>query len=93
MAIEMVRVSSKGQIVLPKEIRDEAGITAKDKLLVITDERGILLQKVDERQAKKDLNALMNYFNAKFREAGITRRDVENEIRAVRAEKYGKASS
>ncbi len=93
MVIELVRVSSKGQVVLPKEIRDEAGVTKQDRLLVITDERGILLQKVDERQAKKDLRSMLDYFREKFRKAGITRADVEKEIKAVRAEKYGKVGS
>jgi len=93
MAIELVKVSSKGQVVLPKEIRDEAGVAERDKLLVITDERGILLQKVDERQAKKELLSMLDYFGEKFRKAGITKADVEKEIRAARAEKYGKAGS
>lgn len=37
---EVVRVSSKGQIVLPKTIRDKLGIEAGIKLLVATSGEG-----------------------------------------------------
>lgn len=46
---EVVRVSSKGQIVLPKSIRDKLDIQAGKKLLVATNEEGkILLTKLED---------------------------------------------
>ena len=36
----VVNVDSKGQIVLPKDLREKAGIQANDKLAVIGVERG-----------------------------------------------------
>jgi antitoxin PrlF len=45
---EVVRVSSKGQIVLPKRIRQKMGIEPGKKLLVATDGGSILLRKLED---------------------------------------------
>lgn len=45
---EVVSVSTKGQIVLPKKVRQKFGIEPGKKLLVATDERGILLRKLED---------------------------------------------
>lgn len=45
----LVRVNDKGQITLPKQCREVFGIKSSDTLLVLVDEdRGIALVKVDE---------------------------------------------
>jgi AbrB family looped-hinge helix DNA binding protein len=51
--VSMVSVDDRGQMVLPKELRDKAGIKAGDKLAVISMEQGgevccISLIKADE---------------------------------------------
>ncbi len=44
--MSMVKVGPKGQIVIPKEIRDMFGITVGENLLIMADsERGIALHK------------------------------------------------
>ena len=45
---EVVSVSSKGQIVLPKRIREKFGIEPGKKLLVATDQGNILLRKLED---------------------------------------------
>lgn len=45
---EVVSVSSKGQIVLPKRIRQKLGIEPGKKLLVATSEDNILLRKLED---------------------------------------------
>jgi AbrB family looped-hinge helix DNA binding protein len=49
----MITVDERGQMVLPKDVRDRAGIKARDKLALTTIERDgkiccILLTKADE---------------------------------------------
>jgi len=45
---DVVRVSSKGQIVLPKRIRQKFGIEPGKTLLIATNETNILLRKLED---------------------------------------------
>ncbi len=84
--IDIVTISSKGQIVLPKKIRDEAGLAEQDKLLIVSDKEQIILKKVSKEKARKKLRELMDYFAEKFKEKNITEEDIKKEIEAVRKE-------
>lgn len=47
--IATVKIGSKGQIVIPKEVREIFGMKAGDSLIILADaERGIVLQKSEE---------------------------------------------
>jgi AbrB family looped-hinge helix DNA binding protein len=46
MDLGITKVSDKGQIVIPKEVRDNMGLVEGIKLLVISDGDSIILQKV-----------------------------------------------
>mgnify|MGYP000915591507 CR=1 FL=1 len=43
---DVIKVSSKGQIVIPREIRKRLGVKGGEKLLVLTRDGDILLRKV-----------------------------------------------
>ena len=45
---DIIKVSSKGQIVIPKEIRKKLGVKGGEKLLVLTRNGDILLRKTEE---------------------------------------------
>jgi antitoxin PrlF len=45
---DIVKVSSKGQIVIPKDIRKRLGVKTGEKLLVLSRDREILLRKAQE---------------------------------------------
>ncbi len=44
----IIKVSSKGQIVIPREVRKKLGVKGGDKLLVLTRNGDILLRKTEE---------------------------------------------
>ena len=53
--IATVKIGSKGQIVIPKEVREMFGMKAGDSLIILADaEKGILLQK------SENLNNIVN---------------------------------
>ncbi len=70
----VIKVSTKGQIVIPKEVRAQFGIVPGKRLLVAVEEDVILLKKIEDlslgelgkrlaRQTKKegvDVDALVN---------------------------------
>jgi antitoxin PrlF len=45
---DVIKVSSKGQIVIPREIRRKLGVKSGEKLLVLTCDGDILLRKTEE---------------------------------------------
>ena len=45
---DVIKVSSKGQIVIPREIRKKLGVKGGEKLLVLTRDGDILLRKTKE---------------------------------------------
>jgi AbrB family looped-hinge helix DNA binding protein len=45
---DIIKVSSKGQIVIPREIRKKMGVKGGEKLLVLTRDGDILLRKAKE---------------------------------------------
>ena len=45
---DVIKVSSKGQIVIPREIRKRLGLKGGEKLVVLTRDRDILLRKAKE---------------------------------------------
>jgi len=81
---EVVSVSSKGQIVIPKEIRDAMGISKGEKFIVVSDRDAILLKRLKDGDLKKRMYKLLDYFSNKFEEADITKSDIEKEIAEAR---------
>jgi len=45
---DIVKVSPKGQIVIPKEIRKRLGVSAGERLLVMTEDKEILIKKLEK---------------------------------------------
>ena len=45
---DIIKVSSKGQIVIPREVRKKLGVKGGEKLLVLTRDGDILLRKTKE---------------------------------------------
>ncbi len=82
--VAVVSVSSKGQIVIPKDIREALGIKKGEKFVIVGDKNTILLKKIEEQKLKKRMLELLDYFADKFSEAGITEEDVEKEIAKAR---------
>ena len=74
MDIAMTRVSSKGQVVLPMDARDEAGFVEGEKLLVYSSKNMIILKKMESPE--KEFQKLAQ-FGAQFaRQKRIKKSDV-----------------
>jgi antitoxin PrlF len=83
MELEMTRVSSKGQVVIPGLIREKLGLKSGSQLMVFGEGDTIILKKValPSSSAKETLASVRQ----KVRSLGLTRDDVRQEIRRVRA--------
>ncbi|MEK6948619.1 MAG: AbrB/MazE/SpoVT family DNA-binding domain-containing protein [Nanoarchaeota archaeon] len=83
--IDVITMSSKGQFVIPKELREEMGLERQDKFVIAHDKDSILLKRISKEEANKAILKLMDKISDKFRKAGITQADVAKEIRKSRA--------
>ena len=78
----MIRVSSKGQIVLPKSLREKAGIGDGD-YIVIEEIDGILLI---EKPARSRLSMLTGKLRKSAASRGFKRQDLEKAIAETRTQ-------
>jgi antitoxin PrlF len=85
--IEVVTMSSRGQLVIPKRIRKEMGLQERDKFIIVRDSENVILRKIKKGQPDRKLLSLIDEFARKFEEARISPEDVKEEIRKARARK------
>lgn len=84
---EVTSMSSKGQIVLPKKIRDTIDLKAGVKFVVITDGENILLKPIKEPSIE-EFDALMDESRKWAAEVGLTESDILDAINTVRGRKH-----
>ena len=58
--IDMTKVSDKGQVVIPKEIRDRLNFNEGSKLLVIATEDAVILQRIETVAGKMRVKDIMD---------------------------------
>jgi AbrB family looped-hinge helix DNA binding protein len=84
-AIELTSLSSKGQVVIPQEIRNALHLESGSKFVVIADDEGIYLKPVAVPERHKLLK-LMEKTRKFASEAGITQAEINDTIAEVRKE-------
>ncbi len=57
--IDVTRVSYKGQVVIPKEIRDKLGFKEGTRLIVVATEDAVVLQRIEAVAGKIRVRELM----------------------------------
>jgi antitoxin PrlF len=84
MAEELVTMGTKGQLVVPKSIRDKIGLKPKDKFLVMGDKDFVFFKKVKIPSIKEDFERITRAASKIAEERGITDEDIAEEIKRVR---------
>ena len=86
MGIEFTKLSSKGQVVIPIDIRKEMGLKEGAPLAVTTNKDTILLKKI-KMPTLDDFEKLTAKTAEIARKRGITKKDIEEAICEVRSKK------
>ena len=76
-------LSSKGQVVIPEEIRVRLGLEPGAQFVVIAD-RDVVIFKLLEPPSLKDFAALVGRARQVAKQTGLTRADIAGSIRKVR---------
>ena len=90
MEIEITKITSKGQVVIPQDVRKEANIIDGEKFFVYASGDSIILKrtrKFKDTQSKEEFERVFKNAWKTAKEKGITRNDVEEELKAARANK------
>jgi len=82
MAEAVVKVTSKGQLTLPAEIRDDLSI-GEDDYLYVTEAGGLILMK----RIGVDPKEILNAFQRAAKEVGLTRKELNLAIQEIRRAK------
>jgi AbrB family looped-hinge helix DNA binding protein len=78
------KMSSKGQVVIPEEVRDALGLKAGSKFVVVG-EGDVVILKVVTPPSMSDFDDIIQEARRQARQAGMKRSDVTAALRAVRA--------
>ena len=78
------KMSSKGQVVIPEEVRDALGLKAGSKFVVVG-EGDVVILKVITPPSMLDFDDIIKEARRQARQAGMKRSDVTAALRAVRA--------
>lgn len=76
-------LSSKGQVVIPEEIRSRLGLKAGAQFVVVGD-RDVVIFKVLEPPAMRDFAALVGRIRRAVRQAGLKPADISRAVSKVR---------
>jgi AbrB family looped-hinge helix DNA binding protein len=80
------KLSSRGQVVIPEEIRTRLGLEAGDQFVVVGEGNVVILKAVQPPKVD-ELRALMDEAREAAEAAGVTPDDVDRVIREVRTSK------
>jgi len=81
--VATTRLSSKGQVVIPEDVRKALGLEVGAQFVVMGDGDTVVLKRIAV-PAKSELKALIVKVRSQVRRAGVKPRDVKEAIRSVR---------
>ena len=84
MEVKTTKVSSKGQVVIPLDVRQAAGMDTGDVLLVYGEKDTVMLKKIRRPNLKQEFLELFKRVNKKIKDLGLTEEDILRASEEVR---------
>ena len=81
--LEITSMSSRGQVVIPLDIREQLGLKEGEKFVVVGKDDTIILKKVT-MPSFKNFDKLLQKTQQFAKEKGITKADIEGAIKRAR---------
>ena len=82
--IATTKMSSKGQIVIPEDVRNRLGLKSGDRFMVIGDD-GVVVLKAHQTPDLSEFDELIESVRLQASLAGVTESDIEESIQEARA--------
>jgi AbrB family looped-hinge helix DNA binding protein len=83
MAEEIVKMSPKGQLVVPKAIREQIGFEPSDRFIAMAVEDGVIFKKIDI-DVEQEYDRLSQQVQERFEREDIDENAVEDAIEWAR---------
>lgn len=80
------RMSSKGQVVIPEEIRNQLGLKSGDQFVVVGD-RDVVILKALAAPSMKEFNSLIARARQQARKSGLKKSDIDAAVSKIRGRK------
>jgi len=82
MEQEVAVIGERGQVVIPKEVRDRLGLKPRTKLLVVMEGGAVIMKKLDLERERRELEALFKRVDRRIEKYGeMTEEEIDQIIR------------
>jgi bifunctional DNA-binding transcriptional regulator/antitoxin component of YhaV-PrlF toxin-antitoxin module len=81
---ELVKMSEKGQLVVPRRIREKQGFKSSDRFVAIDVKDGVLFRRVEIPEVKIEFEQLSKDIQSHFRKNKVKQSDVVEAVRWAR---------
>lgn len=78
--IELVKMSPKGQLVVPQDIREEQHFEPSDRFAPFSVKGGIFFKKVKMPDVKAEFTSLAKEIEKQFRKSNVEKKDVNEAV-------------
>lgn len=82
-AISTTKMSSKGQVVIPEQIRAQLDLEAGSRFVVVEDEDVVILKRITA-PTPGEFDGLIKQARAQARAAGLKKSDIDNAVKEAR---------
>ena len=82
--MELVKMSGKGQLVVPQDIREMARLSPGERFVAFPVREGVLFKRVDIPKVKLDFKSLTNEIEGQFKKNNIKKSDIKEAIKWAR---------
>ena len=84
MESDLVKMSPKGQLVVPQDIREKEGFRPGDRFLSFPVKEGVLFKKVEIPDVKVEFHKLSKEIESQFKRQKVTSKDVDEAVKWAR---------
>ncbi|MBU2633940.1 MAG: hypothetical protein KJ674_01720 [Nanoarchaeota archaeon] len=81
---ELVKMSPKGQLVVPKDIREKEKFSPRDRFVAVGINGGVVFKRVSIPDVKMEFQSLSREIAKKFKENKIKKQDIKEAVKWTR---------
>jgi bifunctional DNA-binding transcriptional regulator/antitoxin component of YhaV-PrlF toxin-antitoxin module len=82
--VEIVKMSSKGQLVVPQDIREVSSLNIGERFVAFPISEGVLFKKVKIPDIKIDFESLSKEIEQQFEKNDVKKEDIKKAIKWIR---------
>jgi bifunctional DNA-binding transcriptional regulator/antitoxin component of YhaV-PrlF toxin-antitoxin module len=81
---ELVKMSEKGQLVVPRRIRKKEGFSSRDRFIAIEVKDGVLFKKLEMPEVKIEFESLSRDIQSHLKKQKVKQEDVAEAVKWAR---------